>query len=170
MSKNLRGPGLTALLALFVLDSYTCVAQTTATATAAVYAVVVRGISVTASNGLDFGRLTQGSGVHKLPSTAPDVGSFTISGQPGTGVSLTFSSAVTLRSPQGGSLAFKPEIPIWNFENSQLINEQVFPAVTGGRASFSSKGLIYVWFGGAINTDSAVVGSYSGQYTVTITY
>lgn len=170
MPRSLRKAVSIALLVFFGLVSHNCVAQTTATATAAVYVVVVRGISVTASSELDFGRLRQATGTSELPPAGPNVASFTVSGQPKSGVSFTFPKVVTLQSPEGRSLAFTPDVPIWNRENSQSHNRQLFPSVTGGRVSLSSKGLIYVWFGGSVNTDSVSVGSYSGQYTVTITY
>lgn len=170
MLRNLRGAGSTALLVFFWLVSYNCFAQTTATATAAVYAVVVQGTSATASNQLDFGKLRRNTGTHGLRPTAPGAASFTVSGQPEAVVSFTFPEVVNLRGPEGKSLALTPDVPTWSVASSQSRSQQLFPSVTGGRASFSSEGVVYVWFGGAINTDGATVGSYTGQYTVTIIY
>lgn len=161
---------LSAFLVFSTIGSCECFAQRTASATAAVTVNVVRGLAITESKGLSFGQLPQGSGTHTILSTSPGVGSFTVSGEPGASVSITFPNTVTLQDPDGDLLAFSPEIPIWNSENSQSSNQQVFPAVTGGHASLSSNGTLYVWFGGSINTDNAATGSYSGQYTITVTY
>lgn len=162
--------GLSVFLVWTCSGASNCFAQTSSSATALVTVTVAPGLSVTNERSLSFGRLAKGSGIHTIPPDAPEVGSFTVSGQPDASVSLTFPDNVTLQGPDGKLLAFAPTVPIWKAKDSQSANQQRFPAVTGGHASLGPDGVLHIRFGGSVNTDHAEVGSYSGQYTVTIVY
>lgn len=170
MFTNMGTVGLSAFLSLVCLGSTSCSAQNSASATALVTATVVPGISVTNERNINFGLLAKGSGIHTIASSAPEVGSFTVSGLPDAAVALAFPGDITLQGPDGHLLAFAPTIPIWKAKDSRTSNQQPFPTVTGGAASLGSDGVLHIRFGGSVNTDHAEVGSYSGQYTITIIY
>lgn len=162
--------GLSAFLLWGFSGPGVCCAQTSKSATALVTVTVVPGISVTNGKSLSFGGLSKGSGIHTIASNAPAVGSFTVSGLPGTNISLMFPHEVTLQSPDGHLLAFAPTIPVCKFDDSHSAKQRSFPAVTGGSANLGPDGILHVRFGGSVNTDHAETGSYSGQYTITIIY
>lgn len=170
MRKNGRALILSALCVLVAMGPSVCEAQTSASAAAVVSLVVVRGMSVSGSESMNFSVLKKDANDQPTPSQAPDIASFEVSGQPWAAVTVGFPGTVTLQSSTGDKLGFTPTIPVWNTENSQISDSQFFPSIKGGKASFNSAGMLYVWFGGAINTDKAISGAYSGKYTITITY
>ena len=172
MSKGSGGKGLLVLSVsfLFNFNLCPCLAQPSASTYMSISATVIHGIAITEATGLSFGTLTVGTGNHSIAPTQPNVGSFTISGQSGANVSVTFPNSVPMSDGSGHTIAFAPAAPIWNTANSQTLGYQTFPTVTGGTVSFGSTGELYVWFGGSVNTNGIPVGSYSGSYTINITY
>ena len=158
---------------LFLLCAFVsgpCLAQSVQSSSIAINVTVVRGIEITSSSNLAFGTLVSGSGTHNIAPSDPNVGSFTFSGQPNATVSVTTPSSVILSDGNGHSLNFNPAIPIWNTSNSQTAGSQQFAASNGGSADFGPAGALFVWFGGSLNTNGAAPGTYSGSYTIDITY
>lgn len=94
--------------------------------------------------------------MHMVLPTDPGAGSFTITGQPGAKVSVSFPEKVELHNGEGHTIIFLPAIPIWNSANSQNTGEQIFPVVTGGTVTFSPDGKLYLWFGGSLTTEGAI--------------
>lgn len=162
--------GVLVLSVLFLLNLCPACAQPGASTSVSISANIIQAITITKATGLSFGTLTVGTGNHSIAPTQSNVGSFTISGQSGANVSVTFPNAVSMSDGSGHTIAFAPAAPIWNTADSQTLGYQTFPTVTGGTVSFSPTGELYVWFGGSVNTNGIPVGSYSGSYTINITY
>ncbi len=158
-----------AILMIMQLD---CFSQTSSPVyvNATVNVTIIKGISVETSTDLSFGAIVTGSGTWTILPTEAGAGSFAISGQSGSNVTVTFPSTVELRDANGHNLTFTPVAPIWNVTNSQTTGQKEFPAVTGGTVSFSRDGTLYLWFGGSLSTEGASIGEYAGNYAIKVTY
>jgi hypothetical protein len=166
---------LAAQLALVTVIATPAQAQTTASGSMAINAVVVCPLALVVSRPLDFGRLLT-STTKTIAPTAATSGHFEIIGQGGSAVTVTLSMPSQLNPSAGSNLP----ITGWTYVTSSS------PALGGTAVSFNSgasdpipvsfetfNGSTKIYFGiGATVTASAIqpTTTYSGTGQITAAY
>ncbi len=143
--------------------------SSTANASVTVNTNVVSSISCSNTHNLDLGTVVQGATASVAPTSA-NAGAFTVTGTLNSSVSYVFAAPADLTSG-ANTLTFTPDIPVYNTSNSQT-GTNPFGAVAGGIMSLGAGVTsVYIWVGGSVTPSATqAVGSYSGSYTLTVTY
>jgi hypothetical protein len=166
--------GLTFVLVASAMLAAPAAAQTSASDNIQVTGTVAGPISVAAGNDLAFGVIIPGLARTILPSD-PGAGTFTVSGQSGAGVQLTFPGLPTVLS--NGTPA--DDIPltlslVYNTSNSLVGGTTINPAVVidpTTTLSADPTGVLYVFLGGTVTPAGAQTpGDYSNTFTLTAAY
>lgn len=158
-----RIPTLMVLLALGLVGD--AAAQTSASASANVTLKVYSNLSLTKNADLDLGITNPGTD-KTVAATSASAGKFTVGGQAGVGVTLSYPASVTLASG-ANSLSFAPSIHGLNAD-TQGSSAAVS---SGSTVTTSSGGAYYVWLGGTATVGAAqATGTYAGTFTLSIAY
>ncbi len=145
--------------------------QTSASATATINATVIKGLSISMSNAtLNLGTLVAGADSAVVDPKSGTVPYFTITGDGGHSVNVTYDGTVTLSGSAGGTLTFTPDF-VGNNTNSQVGAGSLSSSVTLSNSS-PSNGNYYCWLGGKVNpiTSTQTPGTYTGTFHMSITY
>ena len=158
---------LSSILLTFVPFAF---GQSSASGNVNVTATVLQGLTVTGTKGLDFGIQTPSDGTVSIASTNASAGLFTISGNPGSSVTVSFTPPANLANG-GNDITFTADTPVHNTSNTQG-SATAFSTTSGGTVTLdASTGNLYVWIGGSIDVSSAATGlTYTGTYTTTVNY
>ena len=138
-------------------------------ARASVTASVQQPLTVTKSTDLAFGSVFPG--LNKTVAVG-DAGaaSFSVSGQAGASVNLTFTAPATIANG-GSTLPIASWTGRWNTTNSAASGTDFTPSGSATSATLSGSGAIYVFVGATAQPSSSqAAGSYSGTLTLTVVY
>ena len=138
-------------------------------ASASVTASVQQPLTVTKSSDLAFGSVFPG--LNKTVAVG-DAGaaSFSVSGQAGANVNLTFTAPATIANG-GNTLPIASWAGRWNTTNSAASGTDFTPSGSATSATLSGGGAIYVFVGATAQPSvSQAAGSYSGTLTLTVVY
>jgi hypothetical protein len=164
MHTTIRGSILA--LALVAVGAVAAEAQNNASINAT--ATVQQPITVTAGNPLAFGNVFPG-----VPSTvtvaSANAGSFTVAGQAGAGVLMTFVLPTNLTSG-GNNLPIGTWTGNWNTTNVST-GTSFTPSASNTAATLSGTGAVYVFLGATVTPAvNQVAGSYAGTVSMTVIY
>ncbi len=147
-------------------------AQTSASQSVTVEATVLQGLKVTVSGGpLNFGSLVAGTTPPAITAQSSSV-MYTITGNGASNVKVTYA-ATTLSGPGTNTLDFTPSVYGASSSSSQSSSTEV---PTGSTVSLTgsngSAGNYFLWLGGDIGAipSNQTPGSYSGTFTLTVSY
>ena len=138
-------------------------------ASASVTATVQQPLTVSKSSDLAFGSVFPG--LNKTIAVG-DAGaaSFSVSGQAGASVNLTFTAPATIASG-GNTLPVASWSGRWNTTNSAASGTDFTPSGSATSATLNGSGAIYVFVGATAQPSSSqAAGSYSGTLTLTVVY
>jgi len=157
----------TAILVLLVASTANAQsANISATAT------VATALTVTAGNPLAFGSVFPTFTRTIDPLTSASAGSFTLGGQAGAQVALTFTLATVLTGPGTDiTVTYNATAAAYGQTAVQASATAFNPATAGYLVNLSPTGPGYVWIGGAITPPGGqVAGAYSGTITLAAAY
>ena len=138
-------------------------------ASASVTADVQQPLAVTKTNDLAFGSVFPGL-TKTVAVTDASAAAFTVLGQAGASVNLTFSTPTTLASG-GNSLTIGTWTARRNTSSSSASGTDFTPSATATSAAIGGGGGLYVFVGATVQpTTGQVAGSYSGTLTLTVVY
>jgi len=138
-------------------------------ASANVTATVQQPLAVTKTNDLAFGAVYPG--INKTVAvTDAAAAAFSVAGQAGANVNLTFSAPASIASG-GNSLPIASWTGRWNTTNSSAAGTDFTPSAAATSATLSGSGAIYVFVGATAQPAvGQAAGAYSGTLTLTIVY
>lgn len=138
-----------------------------ASTTASVTANVTATLTITAQQNLSLGSVSQGGTVTVL-SNAAAAARFYIYGAGSASTTVTVTPPTELTSGSN-TLPFTAQVPRSNTTSTQG-SAILMAGTTGGTATTSATGDLYVWVGGAVTAGaSQATGAYSGTITVGVT-
>jgi len=159
--------GITLLLVAAVFAGTSLGAQNSASAT--VSADVQQPITVSKTNDLTFGNVFPGLSA-SIPVTSSSAAAFSIQGQAGANVNLTFTLPSTLSSG-GNTLPVANWVARRNTTNSSASGTDFTPSSSATAAVLSGTGALYVFVGATAQpTVSQAAGTYTGTATMTVVY
>ena len=137
--------------------------------TANISATVNANITLARTNDLALGAVNRGGTVTVL-STAAGAAAFTLSGGAANATTnCTFTVPANLTDVSSHTMPFTAQIPRSNTVANQAASS-AFADITGGSATTSAAGALWLWIGGGVTADPAqVAGVYSGTITLTVT-
>ncbi len=161
------------VVSLIVLAASTVsFAQTSASQSVTVEATILQGLAVTVSGGpLNFGTLVAGATPSPISAQSSAV-EYTITGNGASSVKVTYASA-SLNGPNGSTLNFTPSV---YGAGSSTLQSSSSSVASGSAVSLSGTngrvGNYYLWLGGDLGTipGNQTPGSYSGTFTLTVSY
>lgn len=155
-------------VAVLALVAFSGVAQAQ-TAQIQATATVATVLTVNAGAPLDFGTVFPGFSRTINPLTSTSAGSFTLGGQAGAQVSLSFSTLPASLTGPGAPLVvtYGATAASYGTTNVQAAATPFDPAVAGHLVNLSAGGAGngYLWIGGTVNPPA---GQTSGTYTASI--
>lgn len=163
------------VLAILIISFSTpssILAQTSSTQTATIKIGVAAGLTIYVDRNLSFGSVVSGTGVDSVAITSTSAGHVTIGGSNKTVyVTLTPPSSLTSGS---NTIVYTPRAGY----NSSVDDPSTATSMSpSGQTSFKLNTHVtgnnyqgYVYLYGSINVGSVPAGSYSGTYTVAVTY
>jgi len=155
-----------ALLFIFLLSS-TSIAQRTVSATAMGSFALLGYSTVTRLADLNFGDLILGQATIVLPTDA-QAAEFLFNGSANTAVQVTITYPSTLTCGSNTMNFTMPNKPIYNTIPDATTAVE-FKKKTGGTATTSADGDLYVWVGGRVRaTANQAAGSYSGIIDIVV--
>jgi len=164
--------GLAFVLAVSAMLAAPASAQVTASDNIAVTGTVAGALSVTGNSDLLFGIIIPGLARTILPSD-PGAGTFTVNGQLGASVALTFPSLPT--ALQNGTPG--DDIPltlslVYNTVNNATTGTTINPALTTPTTALdATSGNLYIFLGGTVTPVGAQTpGGYSNTFTLQAAY
>jgi hypothetical protein len=164
--------GLTFVLVASAMLAAPAAAQVSATSTIQVTGTVAGAISVTGGNPLQFGVIIPGL-ARTITPASPSAGTFTVGGQSGAGVQLTFPALPTVMTGPGVDIPLGLAL-VYHTANDPTGGTTIDPAVTTNpitALSTDNPGVLYVFLGGTVTPDGAQApGSYSATFTLTAAY
>ena len=138
-------------------------------ANASVSADVQQPLAVTKTNDLAFGSVFPGLN-KTVAVTDAGAAAFTVLGQAGASVNLTFSTPTTLASG-GNSLTVGTWAARRNTSNSSASGTDFTPSGSATSATIGGGGGLYVFVGATVQpTSGQVAGTYTGTLTLTVVY
>jgi len=138
-------------------------------ASASVTASVQQPLAVTKTNDLAFGTVFPGLNKTVAVSDAT-AAAFSVAGQAGASVNLTFSAPATIASG-GNTLPIASWTGRWNTTASASAGTDFTPSASATSATLNGTGAIYVFVGATAQPSaSQAAGSYSGTLTLTVVY
>ena len=147
-------------------------AQNTANTNVPVNATVIQGLTLIVTGGpLNFGSIVAGTTPAAIVAKSSTV-YFTATGDGGHLVGVTFPAMVSMTGP-GTALTFTPSVYGANNSGGQSSSTQVTSSTSVNLSgSTGSAGNYYFWLGGQLNAipSGQTIGSYSGTFTLTVTY
>jgi hypothetical protein len=158
---------LVAVLLLTVSALSFAQVSTTANITANVNAT----LTINRLTDLAIGNVLQGQTVPIL-STAAAAASFQVIGATNAATTILVAYPATLSGPGAATMTYTPEYPTSNIVGGAAGRAGATPfiAYTGGSATTSATGNLFVWIGGDVTATAVqAAGSYSGTLTVTVT-
>ena len=124
----------------------------------------VRAIAVTAGDDLVFTGVIAGT-----PSDAASPGTFTVDGEPGWGVTMTFDLPTELARTAGGSIPITFGIDDWAWDNATTTG--TFNPNGPAGTSLGALGELTVGILGTVSPPvGTVTGDYEGTITLTVAY
>ena len=170
--RNLLAETLAVICLVALFGTRTSFAQNTASTGVAINANVIQGLTLTLSGGpLSLGTIVAGTTPAAIDPQKSSV-LFTVAGNGGSAVKVSYSN-VTLNGPSGATLTFTPNV----YGSSSLTAQGASTSVSSGttvnlRGSSGSEGDFYLWLGGNLSAVPAgqTTGSYSGTFTMTVSY
>jgi hypothetical protein len=164
--------GLAFLLVTSAMLAAPAAAQVSASDNIQVTGTVAGPIAVTAGNDLAFGVIIPGL-ARTINPWDPGAGTFTVSGQSGAGVQLTFPSTPVVMTGTGIDIPLGLQL-VYNTANDPSGGSTIDPVATPNpitTLSSDATGLLYVFLGGTVTPDAAQVpGSYSATFTLSAAY
>jgi hypothetical protein len=160
---------LAVSLALLAGAAVAANGQTTADAT--VQANVTANLLIAVTGVTDFGTIGNSGETQTIVPSAPAAGStaamFTATGTPNASISTTWTD-INLTDPvSGATMLFTPAVSFLT-TNNQATSASITDGATG---TLSSTGNGFFWLGGNLTVSpSQTPGSYSGIFTLTVTY
>lgn len=137
--------------------------STTATVTANVNAAT----NVTKVTDLSFGSINQGA-TSTITSLSAGAAHFTVLGSTSASTTCTFAFPATLANGTN-TLPFTGQIPVYNNVDNTQSAATAFSVLTGGTATTSATGELFLWVGGKVVAGgSQAAGAYTGTITVTV--
>ncbi|HEX6966219.1 MAG TPA: DUF4402 domain-containing protein [Gemmatimonadaceae bacterium] len=169
-----RGAATAAAMALaFVAGTSPLAAQTgTINATA----TVLQPITITGSNDLQFGNVFPGVNKTVDYTDATNAGQFTVSGDGGAQVAVSFDLPTDLNGPSGSTLPIDTWTGYYNTTNSTSSGGSTFTPSSSAvdtnlSGSTGSAGSLYVFLGATVKpATNQTQGSYSNTVTMTVAY
>lgn len=147
-------------------------AQTSANANVTVTATVIQGLTIAVTGGpLDFGNIVAGTTPAPINAQSSSV-LFTVTGNGSSQVTVTYSG-VSLNGPSGATLNFTPSVYGSSSQSGQSTSTEVTSGSTVNLSGATgSGGNYYLWLGGNLGSvpTSQTTGSYTGTFTVTVSY
>ena len=138
-------------------------------ANASVSADVQQPLAVTKTNDLAFGSVFPGLNKTVAVSDA-GAAAFTVLGQAGASVNLTFSTPTSLASA-GNTLTIGSWAARRNTSNSSASGTDFTPSASATSATIGGSGGLYVFVGATVQpTSGQVAGTYTGTLTLTVVY
>jgi hypothetical protein len=132
-------------------------------------AVVQQPLNVTAGNDLDFGNVLPGVNKAVAPADA-GAGSFTIQGQGGYEVALTFTLPANLQDLSANNLAIGSWAGVHNTSNTPAGGTSLTPTALSN-ANLSGIGELFVFLGATVSPVAAQpAGTYSGTIQLDVAY
>jgi hypothetical protein len=158
-----------AIVALGCAIAAANTAQAQNSANASVTATVQQPLTVSKSNDLAFGSVFPGLN-KTVGVTDAGAAAFSVSGQAGGSVNLTFSAPTTIASG-GNTMPVASWTGRWNTTNSAAAGTDFTPSASATSATLSGSGAIYVFVGATAQPAAAqTAGTYSGTLTLTVVY
>ncbi|HUI30914.1 MAG TPA: DUF4402 domain-containing protein [Candidatus Acidoferrales bacterium] len=155
-------------------------AQNNASASVPLSASVIQGLSTAVTGQENFGTIVAGTTPGSLNAQSATVGSspgniamITLTGNGGQLIHVTYDANDPLIKAGATNITFTPSVYGSNSSSNQLSSTAV---TSGGTVTLSgtsgSAGNYYFWLGGSLSTlpGGQTPGSYSGTWTVTVTY
>jgi hypothetical protein len=165
--------GVAAVLALALGSASTAAAQTgTINATA----TVLQPITVSAVNDLQFGNIYPGVDKAIAYTDASNAGMFSVAGDGGAQVSVSFTLPTDLNGPSGSTLPIASWDGYHNTTNSATTGGSNFtPSATAITTNLSgatgSSGSLYIFLGATVSpTATQTQGSYTNTVQMTVAY
>jgi hypothetical protein len=164
--------GLTFVLAASAMLAAPAMAQVSASDNIQVTGTVAGAISVTRGNDLTFGVIIPGLS-RTINPWDPGAGTFTVSGQSGAGVQLTFPSTPVVMTGTGLDIPLGLQL-VYNTANDPTGGSTIDPVATPNpitTLSSDATGVLYVFLGGTVTPDGAQApGNYSATFTLSAAY
>lgn len=171
---NRRCPLGTLLLVLVVAFSTAPrLSAQSYTQSATIKVGVSAGLSLYVDRNLSFGDVVSGTGANSVGLTSPNVGHVTIGGSKNT-VTVTLTPPSALTDGNSHSITYTPEAA---YNPSADDPSTAIVMAPSGQTSFALGNHVsgnnyqgYLYLYGSIDVQNVPAGSYSGQYTVSVTY
>lgn len=155
------------ILLIFAGKTY---AQNHASATATVSVTIVKPLNIQQTANLNFGDISNNSGVVNVSSRNKEAGGFSIEGKPGAQINVILPQDVILQSSNGHKLKVISRDHAYNTINNQQESIEMNSQSDRDISLNKKNGTLFVWFGGRINSNGAKKGTYTGSYTATVAY
>lgn len=174
-SRFARGAATAAAMVLtFGLAGTSTLAAQTGTINAT--ATVLQPITITGSNDLQFGNVFPGVNKTVAYSDATNAGQFSVSGDGGAQVSVSFTLPTNLNGPSSSTLPIGTWTGYYNTSNSASTGGTAFtPSATSFNTNLSgtsgSAGSLFVFLGATVSpAGNQTQGSYTNTVTMTVAY
>jgi uncharacterized protein DUF4402 len=154
------GRGLALLVALLMAPAVH--PQTTGSLQAGV--TIVRALAVTGNSDLTFGTIASTSSKTVAPAGG---GAFRIRGEPGQGITITFSLPADLGLP---AAVLGSWTGLVDTRNRVATASAFSPTAPLSRTLNASNGRLFLWLGATLTTTAAPPGNYSVPVTLTVVY
>jgi hypothetical protein len=152
----------------FSQDPQALLRSVSITATATVVGNAVELLTISEMSLVQASQLQQQDEVHINPVFDPEAGIMKAIGQPNAQIRVSYISEREIFRREGpGSLVFHYEVSGFG-RNSQRESELLNDLEREVR--FNEQGEFYFWIGGRVNLESALSGSYDGEFTIEIEY
>ncbi|HUI29949.1 MAG TPA: DUF4402 domain-containing protein [Candidatus Acidoferrales bacterium] len=157
-----------ALVLVFAGMSF---AQDHASSTATINANIQKGLTISVSNAiLDLGNLVAGTTPAAVSPLSGTVPAFTVTGDGGHVVNVSYDATVTLNGPSSATMTFNSDFK-GDASGTQGSAGAVGATVTLSGAS-PATGNYYFWLGGNVGSidPAQAPGSYTGTFHVSVNY
>lgn len=163
--------GAILIFMVCVFSGVSLAQSSSSVSTAATASIVIyKGLTITNTKGMDFGKVPAGAGLVSILSTNQQAASFEVTGEPDSGVKVTLPATNISLTSGKNVLAMSMYKPVYSTTDNQKTaslasNTDNFGAVLG------SKGNLYLWVGGKVNVlPNVPSGTYTGTVSVSVTY
>lgn len=162
MTKNLtRLAGILFGIAVFFVG-FQAYASSTASTTANAVATVIASISIAKNQDLNFGNAAPGDNAKAVPGTdTTNAAAFNVTGQANTAYNITIPAGTVAMTTAGAAAVIDRTINVTTFASN--------PNASGTLDNTGAQ-LLYVGASRAAIRATQQAGSYTGTFTVTVTY